>query len=152
MTRLVKGILIAVIAVVVLMGIVIGVVVAVGLYGSKQMKRAANERVAAENLQTISIAETQYYTEHGNYAAFDELVEKGFLDERFAGTSPVIEGYVYVLQVIPGVAGQKASFRASAQPRDPQAGARYFFLDDRSSTIYVNPDRPANDKDPAFVR
>lgn len=152
MSRLVKGILIAVAALIVLVGIVIGVVVTVGLYGSKQMKREANERAAARNLGLISIGEIRNFTERGDYATFDELVEARFLDGKFAGTSPVVDGYVYILQVTPGVGGQRPSFTASAHPQDSQAGARHFFLDHTSSTIYVNPNQPASAKDPAFVR
>jgi hypothetical protein len=152
MSRLVKGILIAVVAFVVLMGIVIGVVVGVGMYGSKEMKRAANERAAAHNLGLISLGEIRYYTEHGEYAMFDELVKARFLDGKFAGTSPVVDGYVFILQVTPAVGGQRPSFTASAHPADSQAGTRHFFLDHTSSTIYVNPNQPASANDPAFVR
>jgi len=127
-------------------------VVTVGLYGSKQMKRAANERAAARNLGLISIGEIQYYTEHGDYATFDELVRAGFLDGKFAGTSPVVDGYVYILQVTHAIGGQRPSFTASAHPRDSQAGTKHFFLDHTSSTIYVNPNQPASAKDPAYVR
>lgn len=152
MTKLAKGILIAAVALVILAGLIVGVVVGVGLYGARQMKRAANERAAAQNLDIISVAQIRYYTENANYASFDQLIGEGFLDSRFAGDSPIVDGYVYVLKVKPESAGQKASFIVNANPVSDATGKRHFFIDDRSSTVRVNPDQPARGKDPQYVR
>ena len=152
MTTLTKGILIAFVAVVLIWFVVIGVAVGVVLYQWKYAVRNANEKVAVQNLNTISIRQIQYYTENANYATFDQLIEKGFLDHRFAGAAPTVDGYIYVLRVMPPRAGQKASFALNADPESATAGTKHFFINDTSSTIHVKSDQPASAEDPALVR
>ena len=152
MTKVVRGILIAAVAVVVLLGIAIGVVVGVGLYQWKNVVRRGNEAAAVQHLNTISIGQVQYYTENATYATFDQLVEKGYLDSRFAGATPTVDGYIYVLRVTTASAGQKASFTLNADPENAAAGTKHFFIDSSNSTVRVNRDRPANPNDPASVK
>ena len=152
MTKLAKGILIAAVGVVVLLGIAIGIVVGVATLGWKEALRSGNEAAAVQHLNTISVGQVRYYTENANYATFDQLIEKGFLDRRFAGAAPTVDGYVYVLRVKPASGGQKSSFALNADPESATAGTKHFFIDDASSTIHVQSDQPASAKDPALVR
>ena len=144
MTRLAKGILAGAVAVVVLLGIAIGVVVGVSLYQWKSFVRIGNEAAAVQNLNTISVGQVRYHTENANYATFDQLIENGFLDRRFAGSSPTVDGYVYVLKVKAASGGQKGSFTVNADPESPDTGTRHFFVDDKSSTVRSNPNQSAS--------
>lgn len=152
MTKLVKGILIAAVAVVVLLGIAIGVVIGVGMYQWKNALRRGNEAAAVQHLNTISVGQVRYYTENANYATFDQLIEKGFLNERFAGSSPTVDGYVYVLRVKVASGNQKGSFTLNADPESPDTGSRHFFIDDKGSTVRSNPNQPANADDSPYRR
>jgi hypothetical protein len=151
MTKLVKGILIAAVAVVVLLGIAIGVVVGVSLYQWKNVVRIGNEAATVQHLNTLSIAQVQYYTENANYGTFDQLIEEGFLDRRFAGSSPIVDGYVYVLR-LKTARDERPSFTLSADPQSSASGTRHFYVDDKSSTIRSNPNQPANADDSLYRR
>ena len=152
MTRVVKGILIAAVGVVVLLGIAIGIVVGVATLGWKEALRSGNEAAAVQHLKTISVGQVRYYTENANYATFDQLIEQGFLDRRFAGDAPVVDGYVYVLRLKVATAGQKPSFTISADPESSATGSRHFFIDDKSSTVRSNPNQPASANDAPQVK
>lgn len=144
MTRLAKGILIAAVAVVCLLGIAIGIVVGVGMLGWKEAVRSGNEAAAVQTLKAISIGQVRYFTENAEYGSFDQLIEKGFLDRRFAGNSPTVDGYVYVLRLGKTSGGQNASFTVNADPASPDTGTRHFFIDDKSSTVRSNPNQAAS--------
>src|SRR5688572_6424990 len=101
MTKLVKGILIAVVAVVAILALTIGIAVGIGIYGSRQAARHRNELAAARTLDTIAIAQIQYFTEHGTFGTFHELVENGFLTSEFRADAPIVHGYTYVLILTP---------------------------------------------------
>ena len=152
MSKLVKGILIAAVAVVVLLGIAIGIVVGVATLGWKEALRRGNEAAAVQHLNTISVGQVQYYTENATYATFDQLIDKGFLNQRFAGDAPVVDGYVYVLRVKVASGNQKGSFTLNADPESPDTGTRHFFIDDKSSTVRSNPNQPANADDAPYRR
>jgi hypothetical protein len=152
MTKLVKGILIAAIAVVVLLGIAIGVVVAVSLYQWKNVVRIGNETATVQNLKTISVVQAQYYTAKANYATFDQLIEEGYLSSKFARDPPVVDGYVFDLKVTPASAGWKSTFTINADPESPGTGTRHFFVDNTSPTIRVNLTRPASADDTPHVK
>lgn len=151
MTKLAKGILIAAVVVVVLLGIAIGIVVGVATLGWKEALRSGNEAATVQHLNTISIAQVRYYTENANYGTFDQLIEKGFLNRRFAGDAPVVDGYVYVLR-LKTARGERPSFTLSADPQSSASGIRHFFVDDKRSTIRSNPNRPANADDSPYRR
>ena len=152
MTKTVKGILIAVVAFVLLAGILVGIVVGFSVIGWRRAIQAGNEEAAARAVETISVVQIQYYTEHGSFGSFDQLVEKGHLDSRFAGATPTVDGYIYVLRVTAASAGQKASFTLNADPENAKAGKRHYFIDSSSSTVHVNLDQPASAKDPPYGR
>src|SRR5918992_1774465 len=149
MTKTVKGILIAIVAFVLLAGIVVGVLVGFGLYGWRRAVRAGTEEAAVRHLQTITIIEKQYYNTHNrNFGTFDQLVTESMLDERFRGEVPVVDGYVYTLRVTPANAGKAASFTLNADPENPNTGDKHFYADDTSGTIHINPNRRAHANDP----
>lgn len=148
MSKLVKGILIGVVAVVVLLGIAIGVVIGIGMFGWKDAVRKTNEEVAVLHINTIVTRQVQYLTENGKYATFDQLIEEGKLDTRFAGDAPRVDGYVYVLKIQPASAGQKSSFTLNADPESPDTGTRHFMIDDKNPSVRYNSNQPARAGDP----
>ena len=152
MTKVTKWFLIAAVAVVLLLGSAIGVVIGVGFYGWKQAVRDGNETAAASRVVTISVVQIQYYTEHASYGTFDQLVEDRLLDSRFAGSAPIVDGYIYTLKVTLKTAGQKTSFALNADPESMTTGSKHFYIDDVSATIRVNSERPANAGDPPYFR
>src|SRR4051812_20573020 len=97
----------------------------------------ADEAAVIRALQNIFRAETQYMTIHsGSYGTFDELVKDGSLDQRFAGTAPVLAGYVFTIKITPDASGQGTTYTANADPKDTAApGARHLYMDSASNVI-----------------
>src|SRR3954467_3754105 len=77
---------------------IIGILIAVGVTGWKAAVRSANEAAAIKTLKTIAEQQMLYYNAHQRtaFGSFDEMLKEGLLDTRFAGTTPVLDGYVYV--------------------------------------------------------
>ncbi|HEY3028397.1 MAG TPA: type II secretion system protein [Pyrinomonadaceae bacterium] len=124
---------------------IIGILVGVGVYGWKKATRTGNEAAAAQMLIRISQNEADYYLGHrGEYGTFDQLIKDGF-DDRFAGESPLVSGYVFTLKVRPRSATEPAFFYVNA---DPQGGTgQHFYIDPNLSTIRMNLDQPATAND-----
>lgn len=153
MAKLTKRILIAVVALPLVFAVgVVAVLVGAAIYGHKQAVISGNEEAAAQNIKSISFAQIQYSNEHGSFGTFDQLVQTRLLSQRFAGTMPIVDGYVYDLKVRPASAGQKSTFTVNADPENPGTGIRHFFIDDKSSIVRVNRNGPANANDSPRVR
>src|SRR5436189_5354035 len=75
---------------------IIGILIAVGVTGWKAAVRSANEAAAVKTLRTIAEQQMLYYNSHqrSTFGTFDEMLKENFLDARFAGTTPVLDGYV----------------------------------------------------------
>ena len=153
MAKLTKPILIAIVAGLLLFAVgVVATVVGLAFYGHNQAFIAGNEEAATMSVKSISLAQVQYYTEHGNFGTFDQLVETRLLSQRFAGAMPIVDGYVYDLKVRPASASQKSTFTLNADPESATTGNKHFFINETSSIIHVNRDRLANASDPPHVR
>ena len=153
MAKLTKRILIAVAAgLTVFAVVVVAVLAGAAILGHKQAVISGNEAAAAQNLKTISRAQIQYSTEHGNFGTFEQLVQTDLLSQKFAGAMPIADGYVYNLKVRPASAGEKSTFTVNADPESSGTGTRHFFIDDTSSTIHVNRSGPASANDPPRER
>src|SRR2546421_10484876 len=99
----------------------------------KKSLNAADEAAAIRTLQNIFRAETQYMTIHsGSYGTFDEMVKDSSLDQRFAGSAPVLAGYVFTLKLTPDTSGQATAYSINADPKDePSAGAGQLYHDSK---------------------
>src|SRR5438034_7083861 len=88
---------------------IIGILIAVGVTGWKAAVRAANEAAAVKTLRTIAEQQMLYYNSHQrtSFGTFDEMLKENLLDTRFAGTTPVLDGYVYMMKVIPKSTAQQ---------------------------------------------
>ena len=82
---------------------IIGILIAVGVTGWKAAVKSANEAAAIKTLRTIAEQQMLYYNSHQRttFGTFDEMLKENLLDTRFAGTTPVVEGYVFQMRIIP---------------------------------------------------
>lgn len=133
---------------------IIGILIAVGVTGWKAAVRSANEAAAIKTLKTIAEQQMLYYNSHQRtaFGTFDEMLKEGLLDTRFAGTSPVVDGYVYVMRVTPKSTTAQPGFAVNTDPQVTEGvgatGKNHFFLDSNSNTIHVNSTQAATVTDP----
>ena len=128
--------------------------IAVGITGHNAAVRAANEAAAIKTLTTIAEQQKLYYNFHqpSSFGTFDEMLKAGLMDTRFTGTTPVVDGYVYDMRVIPKSTITQAGFAVNADPQVTggfgATGKNHFYLDSDNNTIHVNPSQPATATDP----
>lgn len=114
---------------------------------------AADETSAAQTLKTISAAQMSFFAGHGEYGSFEDLTSSGLLDNRFAGHTPQVGGYVFTIKLAPSSGSDPAMYAAYADPKTPASGAtaaRHLYMDSTSSVIHANASQPATATDPAF--
>jgi len=133
---------------------IIGISIAVGVTGWKAAVKAANEAAAIKTLTTIAEQQTLYYNSNRriSYGTFDEMLKERLLDNRFGATTPVVEGYVFTMRVVPKSTTSQAGFAVNADPQVTDGvgatGKNHFYLDSDSNTIHVNSAQPATATDP----
>jgi prepilin-type N-terminal cleavage/methylation domain-containing protein len=133
---------------------IIGILIAVGVTGWKAAVKAANEAAAIKTLRTVAEQQMLYYNSHQRtaFGTFDEMLKEGMLDTRFAGGTPVVDGYVYTMRVIPKSTSTPAGYSVNADPQVTEGvgatGKNHFFLDSNSNTIHVNASQQATVTDP----
>jgi prepilin-type N-terminal cleavage/methylation domain-containing protein len=132
---------------------IIGILVGVGVPAWRNAVIAGNESAALATLRTIATEQRTYFNNKGrnSYGTFDQLIENGALDKRFAGDEPVIEGYKFTLKVTPKSASQPPYFSVNADPQQKEGlgstGKRHFFMDSNVNTPRVNNSGPASAED-----
>src|SRR2546421_11474327 len=72
---------------------IIGILIGVGIPAWKSSVIAANESGAVRTLNAINAEERSYYIRHSNYGSFDQLIDAGAPDSRFAGGAPTGHGH-----------------------------------------------------------
>jgi prepilin-type N-terminal cleavage/methylation domain-containing protein len=133
---------------------IIGILIAVGVTGWKAAVKSANEAAAIKTLRSIAEQQMLYYNSHqrSSYGTFDEMRKENLLDSRFEGGTPVIEGYVFTMKVIPKSTAQQAGYTINADPQVSDGvgatGKNHFYLDSDSNTIHYNTTQPAAVSDP----
>lgn len=133
---------------------IIGILIAVGVTGWKAAVKSANEAAAIKTLRTIAEQQMLYYNAHqrSSFGTFDEMLKEGLLDTRFTGSTPVVEGYVFNMRVIPKSTTTQPGFAVNADPQVTEGvgatGKNHFYLDSDSNTIHVNSSQPATAADP----
>ncbi len=133
---------------------IIGILIAVGVTGWRAAVRSANEAAAIKTLRTIAEQQMLYYNAHqrSSFGTFEEMLKENLLDSRFAGTTPVVDGYVYTMRVIPKSTTAQAGFAVNADPQVTTGvaatGKNYFYMDSDTNTIHVNATQPATATDP----
>ena len=133
---------------------IIGILIAVGVTGWKAAVRSANEAAAIKELKTIAEQQMLYYNAHqrSTFGTFDEMLKENLLDTRFAGTTPVVDGYVYQMKVVPKSTSQQAGYTVNCDPQVSEGvgatGKNHYYLDSDANTIHVNATQPATISDP----
>src|SRR5258706_13585311 len=69
-----------------------------GLGALPKAMGAADEISAIQTLRTIATAEGQLKATRGSYGDFEALTQAGYLDPRFAGRTPNLQGYLYTIR------------------------------------------------------
>lgn len=119
----------------------------------KKSLNVANEAAAIRTLQTIFRAQTQFMLSHGEeYGSLADLAKDNYLDQRFAGTAPVVEGYAFTVKLSPKSGGESAAYSVNADPQQSDGtstgGARHLYMDSGSNVIRANARQPATASDP----
>jgi prepilin-type N-terminal cleavage/methylation domain-containing protein len=135
---------------------IIGLLIGVGSIAWQAVIRSGNETTAAQSIDNIRKFQAQYASKNrGNFATFDELIAKVGLDEKFAGERPVVNGYIFTMNVVPGSASVPPSYSINADPQVAEGvsatGSRHFYTDSSLSSIKsTEENRPAKADDPAI--
>jgi prepilin-type N-terminal cleavage/methylation domain-containing protein len=133
---------------------IIGILIGVGITGWRAAVRAANEAAAIKTLRTIAEQQMLYYNSHqrNTFGTFDEMLKENLLDSRFSGGTPVIDGYVFTMTVIPKSTTAQPGYTITADPQVAEGvgstGKNHYFVDSNSSTIHVNATQTATQTDP----
>ena len=152
MTKTVQIVLIVSVAVVLLILVVLGILIGAGVTGWKAAVRQGHEAAAVASLRAIDAAERQYYNIHNrHFGRFDQLVDEHFLDTRYAGGEPTVDGYVFQLKLL-SEDGPASKFVINADPKSDQTGSKHFYIDSNDSIIRINEQTPATSSDPAYVK
>jgi prepilin-type N-terminal cleavage/methylation domain-containing protein len=135
---------------------IIGILIAVGITGWKAALRSANEAAAIKSMRTVAEQQMLYYNskQRTTFGTFEELRRENLLDNRYDGTTPVVEGYIFTLRVIPRSTTQQAGYTLNADPQISEGvsatGKNHFYLDSDTNTIRVNDSAPATVSDPSI--
>ena len=133
---------------------IIGILIGVGIVGYRAAIRAANEAAAVKTLRSIAEQQMLYYNAHqrSTFGTFEEMRKENLLDSRFDGTTPVVDGYVYTMKVIPKSASAQPGYTVNADPQvatgTGATGTNHYYVDSDTNTIHVNRDQPATATDP----
>ena len=133
---------------------IIGILVAIGIPAWQSSIRSTNEAAAISHLQRISTAQVTYYNtkNRSGYGTLDELSTGGYLDRRFAGDTPVVDGYIYTIALTPKSGTQPPEFHANANPQKPTGltatGTRFFYIGSDVGAPTSNQEKPATAEDP----
>ena len=135
---------------------IIGILIAVGITGWKAALRSANEAAAIKSMRTVAEQQMLYYNskQRTTFGTFEELRRENMLDNRYDGATPVVEGYIFTLRVIPRSTTQQAGYTLNADPQISEGvsatGKNHFYLDSDTNTIRVNDSAPATVSDPSI--
>lgn len=133
---------------------IIGILIGVGIAGYRQAIKAANEAAAVKTLRSIAEQQMLYYNAHQRnaFGTFEDMRKENLLDSRFDGSTPVVDGYVYTMKIIPKSTSAQAGYTINADPQVPTGvsatGKNFYYVDSDTNTIHVNSDQQASVSDP----
>ena len=132
---------------------IIGILVAIIVPTYKNSVIKANETSAIASLTRIRESQINYSMgKKGEFATFDQLLANEFLNERFAGDTPVVDGYVFEMKVNPKSSSAPSSFAVNANPQVStginQTGRRFFYIDNNVGNVRENQTGAAQATDP----
>jgi prepilin-type N-terminal cleavage/methylation domain-containing protein len=132
---------------------IIGILVAIGIPAWQASVRSTNETAAITHLQRLSTAQVTYFNTHNraNYGTFDQLSSGGYVDRRFAGDTPLVDGYLFRLALTAKSGNQPAAYAVNGDPQKPTGitatGNRFFYISSDSG-LTTNGEKPAGPDDP----
>lgn len=134
---------------------IIGLLIGVGSIAWGAMIRSGNETAAATMLDRLRTYQAQYASRNkGKFATFDELVANGTLDQQFAGSAPVVNGYTFTMELVEPSSTAPASYKLYAEPQVPTGisatGNRFFYTSSALGTIKAREGQRATDTDPSI--
>lgn len=135
---------------------IIALLIGIGIPAYKTMVNSGNETSAVQSINTIKVLQTSYATKHQNkFATFDELIKSVQLDERFAGESPVVNGYIFKITVQEPTGTTPSFYAVNADPQVADGiqstGSRHFYFDSTLGvTKQTEESRPAKADDPSM--
>ena len=133
---------------------IIGILIGVGIAGYRAAIRAANEAAAVKTLRSIAEQQMLYFNSHQRsaFGTFEEMRKENLLDSRFDGTTPVVDGYVYTMKIIPKSTSAQPGYTINADPQVASGtgatGRNHYYVESDSNTIHVNAEQPASTTDP----
>jgi prepilin-type N-terminal cleavage/methylation domain-containing protein len=133
---------------------IIGILIGVGIAGYRAAIRAANEAAAVKTLRSIAEQQMLYFNAHQRsaFGTFEEMRKENLLDSRFDGTTPVVDGYVYTMKIIPKSTSSQPGYTINADPQvatgTGATGRNHYYVESDSNTIHVNAEQPASATDP----
>jgi type II secretory pathway pseudopilin PulG len=133
---------------------IIGILMAIAVTGFTAAMRSANETAAISTLKAIATDQGLYFNGHQRnaFGTFDEMLKFGLLNSKFAGTSPVVSGYIFTMRVIPKSATEPPGYVINADPQQADGvgatGKNHYYVDNNTNTIHVNNTQPATVNDP----
>lgn len=133
---------------------IIGILIGVGIAGYKAAIKAANEAAAVKTLRSIAEQQMLYFNSHqrSSFGTFEEMRKENLLDSRFDGTTPVVDGYVYTMKIVPKSTTTQAGYTINADPQVATGvsatGSNHYYVDSDTNTIHVNRDQAASATDP----
>src|ERR1044072_3661322 len=128
---------------------IIGILIGVGIAGYKSAIKAANEAAAVKTLRSIAEQQMLYFNsdQRSSFGTFDEMRKENLLDSRFDGTTPVVDGYVYTMKVIPKSTSSQAGYTINADPRVPTGvsatGKNLYYVHPDPNPIHLNANQQA---------
>lgn len=133
---------------------IIGILIGVGIAGYRAAIKAANEAAAVKTLRSIAEQQMLYFNAHQRsaFGTFEEMRKENLLDSRFDGTTPVVDGYVYTMKIIPKSTSAQPGYTINADPQVASGaaatGKNHYYVDSDTNTIHVNGEQPATATDP----
>ncbi len=133
---------------------IIGILVAIGIPAWQASVRSTNETAAITHLQRISTAQVTYFNTHNrsSYGTFDQLSQGGYMEKSFTGDTPLVDGYLFRLQLTAKSGNQPPAYAVNADPQKPagiNATAYRFFYISSDGGLTTNGEKPAGPDDPA---
>lgn len=135
---------------------IIALLIGVGVPAWQSMVQSGNESAAVQTIDSIRKSQVQYAAKNqGNFApTFDRLIESVRFDEKFKGENPVVNGYVFRMQVQERTSARPAFFSINADPQVATGiqatGSRFFYSDSSIGTIKQKENEPAKATDPSI--
>lgn len=133
---------------------IIGILVAIGIPAWQASVRSTNETAAMTHLQRTQTAEVTYFNTHNRttYGTFDQLSSGGYLEKRFTGDAPLVDGYIFRLGLTAKSGNQPPGYAVNADPQKPTGitatGSRFFYTSSDTGGITTNSEKPAGPDDP----